>query len=1371
MHAVAGFLRKFIDTVTLSKKSSESKHAKKKKGSRSLDSGLGLGDEDVDDVDVDSHTVSRSWNNDIADRQRGEHLKIPAHRLKCLLDEGTECTTGNPDDIQESPVSRSVCSHSDSEGVFILVPTCRKVKVLSFIASPDDPLVSRSGGFSDGFRNLDSHDGDGEAQEFQDAPQSIIDGKAAPDEAVLELKDNPSSLTEGEIARNDEAKKIELTPQLVTDREAAANVVSHAGSEISASRVPQLPEEEFTVDPGSPQLPLVDQYIFVTPPSSPVDSALIEPWTISDSNTHQTDQLDHDTYEFIHVTDHHTVESGELSSATKHDHVSRKPDLQEATDEFIFLPTMQMGLVTLEIIADSSINSPVTDQTNAEEEIALSDYDGEDLPSSLLQETETVSDAVNDIPLQRNGICDSSDQNNCNQISFRTEATIVDPPVAPNIIPFTKTPATFLQPKTNNNLVNYLSTQSSSSLINDVHSMCNIEQEDVNVKLIEDEIENKHCHNIVTKRHEQNTTDCKHSININDSLSLQTLRPNGHKANNYEIQIETKLHMKTTHKEHCDVVCYQSNSLEQSTAAGITNSLEQNTFADTTSLLEQNTFADTTSLLEKNTAADTTSLLEKNTAADTTSLLEKNTAADTTSLLEKNTAADTTSLLEKNTAADTTSLLEKNTAADTTSLLEKNTAADTTSLLEKNTAADTTSLLEKNTAADTTSSLEKNTAADATSLLEKNTAADTTSLLEKNTAADITSLLEQNTAADTTSLLEQNSVAKTTSSLEQNTAVETTSSLEQNTAADTTSSLEQNTAADITSLLEQNTAADTTSSLEGNTASDAISTLPQSHKNCVQPEFTDTSYESVAASDRIESQIFHSSSHDGIAFSDSEETQNNYGSNNGKCPTTFAPNRNESHTFVVSVSDEVRESHKLVASNIGESLISASPSFDSQLTVGSVEDSLTESVERSESLSVEHFYILVMPSILDSDCDEQPESIRTSEISGATAKYDDSACLTDKRLPEETLQNMLPPPKETIEPTGPGLDKCSEKEAQQKLDKTNDSSTVVTDYMVGTENRFSYPPQSACVPLTTRGSQRASNGLVDGEASDDEDDVGITCLVDSEHEDGGALDSDSDSSCSDCSCSSSNSNEDSSDEEFINIIRNSRFKILPVIYEAEDESNHMTDQEEGVNEEEEEEEEEFGEEEARFYNTLEVGTMGKNSRAHRFKEYLISTTRCSDHEPDRGEDSFSRQPVSGTVTKSLAAGETSITDIRPVVATVDQSCSKLNLVEQTYLRRKERSEYQIVLWLLSKVWMPRDYYRHYPLVSLRVILACRFASLGLRPGANLTPEAGHFLLVSAFSSLISRLDKNFFIESYETQASSPTHLDRDRVPVCRAYFK
>ncbi|GFO23988.1 hypothetical protein PoB_005049300 [Plakobranchus ocellatus] len=424
---------------------------------------------------------------------------------------------------------------------------------------------------------------------------------------------------------------------------------------------------------------------------------------------------------------------------------------------------------------------------------------------------------------------------------------------------------------------------------------------------------------------------------------------------------------------------------------------------------------------------------------------------------------------------------------------------------------------------------------------------------------------------------------------------------------------------------------------------------------------------------------------------------------------------------------------------------------DSQIILTSVENSLTESAERTDSPPVEHYYTLAVPSTLDESSSDENEDNKAAEDNQCTIPESDSSTVRSERkiLRDENLNNT-----ETSKHLTTNNVQVEESSHHLKtVDKNGNKDNIISMLNEMHENLNTLRNKSNSAVIACKFSPSSpqhfkTNYNCVSDSSDDEDPTEITCLVEGEHVDDDDDDegSDSDSCCSDCNnhSSDSSSSDDSSDEEFINIIKNSKFKVLPVIYEAE-EHHHCSDQEEDA-----------AQDDNVFYDTLDLSPVHSNLKANKFSELLISSNRKVDLKTESSKVGNSDSSSNNSIRNIRSSNDLSTTNnaitclkarssrsqiIHSHTLAKDINMSEIFHTNTAFLTDKELQNYRTIVSLLSKVWMPKGYCKKFPLATLKEVLKSRCASLGLTPGKNLTPEAGRVLMVIAFLPFISLLDQ------------------------------
>ncbi|RUS74353.1 hypothetical protein EGW08_017899 [Elysia chlorotica] len=1497
MQAVAGFFRKFLDTVTLAKKSADPAHAQRKKGSRSLDSGLGLGDEDTDDVSVVEQVARTPCNNDIADRERGEHLKIPAHRLKNSLDEGTHCGAGSPEDGQQTP-SPTGC-HGNGDGVFVLVPTCRKVPVLSFIASPDDHVVRTSSDLCDGPRTSDSRcdswscaDGsDVEGELAQAAPETVLCGTAVepdcgvaavtrsvlggtavePDCGVaavtrgvvggtaVEPDCGVAAVTRGVVggtAVEPDCGVAAVTRGVVggtavesdcgvaavprgveswrarhsltdtedwSDKETAGlvanvdNALLPAEAEASLcdgrnvlSKLslcsPQQPPEEFYAAPQSPQSPGAERHVFLTPPSSPVDPALGSRTADFQGEVHglASVQLQH--------TALGTSQDGVDTSQGGFDTFTDSIDTSRGgVDTFTGgIDTSQGGVDTFTGGVDTS-----QDGVDTSEDGVDTFADGVDTFADGVDTfTNSVDTSQDGVDTFTDGVDTFTDSIDTSQDSVDTFTDGID--TSQNgVDTFTDGVDTF--------------TGGVDTFTDGVDTFTDgVDTSQDGIDTPQDGIDT------FTKPKVVLGIVSQEKVTFSDSgeefVTSQTYVQGKVTVSDIDggvslVNDKSKLGEKVTFPDRGDSVTSVINQLYPEAKSTCSGS-DENT---------KNEF-NPTSLQEKGKVPTTIDKARPQTKpTEFPGKPDQETASQgrASILLQSENVAESRDHVSSQ--ADTPSVthppvqVQSSTAHPPVEAPSPSPQACPFTFLE---AATKQSVCTPPPSGPVDHSPDQSVPTCTNLVNNVNTAR-----LKQQGGQTVERLEHLN--LEKTWL---HPISKRHGNNEQS-----------HTSCSTGPNNEQS------HTTCPNNEQSHTSCSTGPNNEQSHTTCPnneQSHTSCSTGPNNEQSHTSCSTGPNNEQ------SHTNCSTGPNNEqshTNCSTGPNNEQSHTNCStgPNNEQSHTNGSTAPPQNQPVLSPVlfgrptthACNNDRSppstdlSIPACPSPDSDVTSVSGEDSLTESAERpAECPSVGQFYTLTMQDWPHSDSDGQSEE---SPVAGRRS-HSGGPHADDLKNPPEGLVGQA----DQVGPACPqghvGL-ACPQGHVGPACPQ-GEVGPACPQGHVGLAC-----PQGQIGPACPQGQigPACRQGQV-GPACP-QGHVGLACPqgqigpacpqgegggIGDGNDDGG--DSDSDSSCSDCSCSSCNSSssngdsDDSSEEEFINIIKNARFRILPVIYEAEDESSHVSDRE---GEEGEGEECEFLEEEARFYTALESGTIGRSSRADRFREYLISTKTAraaASADTDRPDGGGGSALVSGAepdpLVTCLTSAETSTArccldlvsrtaetqlqdrDRRSLVHNTDtddrldltyhntdtddrldltyhntdtddrldltyhntdtddrldltyhntDTDDRLDLtyhntdtddrLDLTYhntdsdgcpaFSKPARSEYQVVLSLLTRAGLPRALCAHCPLVSLKDMLRTRLANLGLIPGARLTSEAGHFLLAAAFSDLITRLDK------------------------------
>ncbi|GFR59315.1 LOW QUALITY PROTEIN: hypothetical protein ElyMa_005382600 [Elysia marginata] len=1457
MHAVAGFLRKFIDTVTLTKKTTESTNTKKKKkSSRSLDSGLGSHEDDVEDKtsneddDVFEGRPLRPLNNDIADRQRGEHLKIPAHRLKCLQDEGTECDVHISRSVQTCALNRPGRSDDDDDddddGLVVLVPTCKKVNILAFIASQDDPSRRESTGFSDDLRYVDDNDED--VLEYVDGVQPIFDTDPVTDdndqfESSIPLSVIPTTLVDSgldqEIPRSPTAEQaIFLTPPSSPTTNSPIFLTSTESPSFHGSNIDQ-----------SNLYPCTANHVLAQENRSGADvvSGFKPSPTPDSSDIHRHREGDAESS---------APDSTELPSATcPSDEPKKLPMSQESSgkDRLITLvdtscieSTVTPKNVNLKRSGDTgktpSVQPPLRSCPTLVESLpdTFPEPKSSDIVSSLpcnVVETpgpnqphvDTVHSLTQAKPDQEQGTPhEEKSWQNIDTCDSGTKSLEVNSSAG-------------AQHLTEPNGCGYMQNILSDSFINDSvvrqteeaaycgHSVsCNTKSEVIKDSLLKtdvavtdlscDEVKQRPTNVALSSSTSNSSTESQRSLgcasltspSFYDSVCDEIDSTPAPASNKHQTTLEphTDKHSKTVDSisnksqtnfdSFCDerqTVVDSASDKKQTTPDPVNNqkqitlcpvSNEKQTTLDSESTKKQTTLD---YVMEKKQTKDSVNVEKHQNRATWRTIsqdynLDSVAAASDDNHAKKSSVAPASDDNHAKTSSVAPSSDDNHAKKSSDASSSDDKHAKKSNHTKTSSVAPSSDDNHEKKSSDAPSSDGKHAKKSSVAPASDDNHAQKSSIAPSSDDNHAKKSSKSSVAPDDDDDYSRTFIASNYDENQSNLV----SCNGDSTNFDIHSHANRKT---TPSILDENQK----SASAFNDKSQKVAPGIRGESQKVVPDIDDESQKVapgiIDESQKIAPGIGDESQKVATDISDisqkiapgiSDKSQKIATDISDKSQTTLGSVIDENQTFIVTeatqtidICDNSKNEPVVESLSTGTegdksfASISSSVSFESELTFESCENSLTESVERTEYPHAEHFFTLAVPNTLDYDSGEDPDSLTTPTFisecdeTSASSKCGTKPKAVDGAFHHNQAPSMNKADNALVESGMTSTAKGAEDQCYTSSNNTVISSTTSTTsttnsfYSVSVDSTLRQVAKDATTPDSSRPGVSQSNDLFQCGSSDDEDDEEITCLVESdlftdaaaatEGDKDGGMDSDSDSSCSDCSCTSSSSSEDSSDEEFINIIRNSKFRILPVIYEVEE---HHEENEE--DEEDEEADEEIGEEEARFYDTLDIGTTERGSRADMFKEYLIVTNRrasspgyadqvacqetygfCSS-EPG-GLESSPSLDSSESITHSHTTSQTAMLETQ-------QDTVQLSLPAATVCwPRTDRRQFSKLVSVLSMVGHPREHTTHLPVETLRAILKSRCASLGLCPGANLTPAAGRLLLISAYSSLISLLDQ------------------------------
>ena len=1424
MQAVAAYLRKFIDTVTLSKKPCESSKAKKRKGSRSLDSGLGSYTEDGEDgssrheEDVFEELPFRPWNNDIDDRQRGEHLKIPASRLR---PDGALC-------VQDET----------AEGVVVTVPTCRKVNILSFVPSQDEP--SRKGSWlSDGLNYYD-----GEELRFADSFEE--------EEHAIPSENTQQSL-DGDVTQADD-------------------IGSHGRKCPALSCPPCLPGE-VSLEPDR-RSPPVDQSIFLTPPSSPVDLTFTSLLSEADhcdpvvssslySADHDMTRISPDTpqeHTGAHVSgsssdtphEHTGTHVSGSSSDTPHEHTgthvsgssSDTPHEHTGTHVSGSSPDTPHEHTGTHVSGSSSdtphehtgthvSGSPLSFVGNDQEfkdaeklQTDLGDKKTSVMSSSepLLtchrctdqttsrqekkgeysREEETVKSKAKDVPTQPSDINCTPEQSIPYHDICPTEFLSVHSLDVSTRSRVKNSPDTFPPDETRQS--------PHPEPVDNVHSPCQNDTGQSSPTTLEELKYSKI--NFLSKDHysqhekqtQLQTTDLLYPEIIGECVSTHSTYQNPHvDENDFDscssrdnASRETTTFDGTTSTASSSLVVLSYNSVEGRSSG--TESAKGESHKSLSSVIGES-HKSLSSVIGKSHKSlssiigESQKSLAKVSDGSRAPLASINREisphndgnqkaqgcfrTDTVTPLGP-TSPDVTT--DSATTIGLTSADVTTDSATTIGLTSPDVCNESSGKRESTFSSANEEIqsipppYENSGHPESVSSIPTSVSYDSQltlasiedSLTESAERTESPSVEHFYTLA-VPDTLEDDSSDEQESIGVLNSEHETTRAAnteQEHTHVSNTeqeppcvSNTEQQPPCVSNTEQEphavSNTEEEPTGVsnTEQEPTGVSTTEQEPTDVSNTEQEPPRiSNTEKEPPRVSNAEQEHTHVSNTEQEPTCVSNTEQEPPRISNAEQEHTHVSNTEQEPTCVSNKEQEppavsnTEEEPTGVSNTEREPPRV--SNTEE--VPAGVSNTEQEPTGvSKKEQEPPAVSNTEQeftgvSSTEHEPTGV------SNTEEEPTGVSNieQEPTGVSNTEQEPTGVSNRSCPGGDVSLSLcsaedVPPHTVLGTTAltpvHRKHKCHETDIEEDRSRVNGKIGELDALRDTVDIFMNDNPGSVLTPGCEGTGESRSTGLSDYDFSDGEDTMEITCLVESEQdeEDGGEdSDSDSDSSCSDCGCNNnSSSSEDSSDEEFINIIRNSKFRILPVIYEA-DEHSQVTDEDEG--------DEDVGEEEAIFYDALDQGTTSRGSRADRFKDYLISTSRHTRASlPPEHSDDVEHGDLCEVVARDTSSGQTLSEADSGQSALTNREYDSEHRVQGTVLSvgKTDQHEFRCVLSLLSKVWMPRKLCRHLALGTLKEILKVRCARLGLCPGAPLTPQAGHILVVSAFSGLLDVLDK------------------------------